>query len=165
MANTKSQNAQKEDKPLNLDTKVTLHSIADWSTGFDKLTELGEAMISPNGSIRLSRNEIIAQAQSGNKLISGTDGVGSHATLIIDDIPTRVELGFESENSKQLVLDEDLVKRIFDHKSQSEFESVFKNSIQTRAEKVSVMKLISKLGINDYKKIRFAEKYTGCPLE
>lgn len=154
-------------KELNLDQKVTVRSIAGWTTGFARRADgIGDITIAPNGSVRLSRNEIITQVQNGNKLLSGVDGLGSHATLIIDDEATRIECGFDSEDgkTKQLVFSEDEVTRIFNIKSQSNFEKEFTEYIRTRAEKYAVMEFIKKGKINDYQKIRFAENYTGFRL-
>ena len=156
-----------ENKELDLDKKVTVRSIAPWNTGFQRYVEMGDANIAPFGSIRMSRAEIIAQHQNGNKLINGVDGMGSHATLIIEDADTRKELGFDSEDgkTKQLVFSDDLVKKVFEYKTQSAFEQHFKNAFVTRAEKNAVMVAVKRLKINDFSKIRFAENYTGFRYE
>lgn len=152
---------------LNLDEKVTVHSISGWTTGFNRITDGfgGSVMISPGGSARLTRNEIIAQVQNGNKLFNGTDGKGSHATYFIDDAATRREVGFETDDTKQVVFSEQLVKELFDIKNQTEFEEKFKENILVRAEKYAVFPAIKKLGINDYAKIRFVEEYTGFKMQ
>ena len=109
---TEQVNIQPEE--LNLDTKVTVKSIADWTVGFARRADgYGDITISPKGSIRLSRNEIITQVQNGNKLFTGLDGKGSHATLIIEDSPTRIEVGFEDGvENKQKVFSDELVRNI-----------------------------------------------------
>ena len=86
-----------ETKELNLEQKVTVKSIAGWNVGFPKLTETGDALIAPGGSARFTRNEIITQVQNGNKLFVGIDGMGSHATLYIEDADTRKELEFDTD--------------------------------------------------------------------
>lgn len=152
---------------LNLDKKVTVRSLADWITGFErKYDGNGDITIAANGTTRLSRNEIISQAQSGNRLFCGTDGMGSHATLYIDDAPTRIELGYESEDGtvKQAILTDEKVRELFDLKNNTVFEASFKEAVVTRAEKKTVMEIIKKLKLNDYAKIRFAEKYTNHGL-
>lgn len=152
-------NVQQEE--LNLDTKVTVKNIAGWNVGFTRKADgYGDVSIAPNGSVRLSRNEIIAQVQNGNKLFAGTDGVGSHATLYIDDAPTRKELNFETDDTKQLVFYNVDVAALF-KKSQKAFEAEFERLILTRAEKNAVMESMKKVGVNDYAKIRFAEQRTG----
>lgn len=150
---------------LNLDTKVTVKNIAGWNVGFSRKADgYGDVNIAPGGSIRLSRNEIIAQVQNGNKLFAGTDGFGSHATLYIDDAPTRKELGFETEDSKQLVFCNIDMKDLF-KKGQKAFEIEFGKLIYTRAEKFAIMEAMRRDNVNDYSKIRFAENHTGYKFQ
>lgn len=155
-------------KEINLDAKVTIRSIAGWNVGFARIAEgVGDVSLTPEGTARLSRNEIIAQAQNGNKLFVGTDGNGSHATIIIEDAPTRIWLDFESEDGtqKQEVFSDAKLKSLFDIKSQASFEKKLKALVVTRAEKYAAIMSIKRLGLNDYSKIRFVENYTGYRLE
>ena len=157
-----------EYEELNLDQKVTIRSISGWNTGFDRIVEgIGSVTVVPGGTARISRNEIIAQVQNGNMLFNGFDGKGSHASYYIEDQPTRIEVGFESPDGKikQKIFSEKLVKDLFDINDQTEFEKEFMDAIVTRAEKYSVIPVMKKLGINDYSKIRFVEKYTGFKME
>jgi len=155
-----------KEKELNLDAKVTIRSIADWDTSFKRYDTGADVLINPHGTFRLPRSEVIAQVDGGNKLIGGVDGKGSHASILIDDASTRVELGFESEDGteKQLCYSDELVKEVFAVASQNEFEREFKEKFITRTEFMAVMKAIPRLGINDYRKIRFVEDYTGFKL-
>ena len=152
---------------LNLDTKVTVRSIAGWSTGFSRIESVGDVTITPEGTTRLSRNEIISQVQNGNKLFCGLNGDGSHATLYIDDAPTRAYLDFESEDgeTKQNVFSDAKVKEVFGLKTQAAFEKACKETFYTRAEKYALIQAIKRLKINDYSKIRFAEEYTGYRVQ
>lgn len=147
---------------LNLDAKVTLRSIADWETGFTRIADgQGDVRIMPKGTVRLSRNEVIAQVQNGNALIGGIDGMGTHATLYIDDQPTRVEVGFEEGKRKQKVFTDGLITELFAINKNDEFEEKFRDAIMTRAEKMAAIRAIRDLGLNDFGKIRFIEQYTG----
>lgn len=149
---------------LNLDTKVTIRNIAGWTVGFARIVENhGDVSIVADGSVRLSRNEIIAQVQNGNKLFCGIDGNGSHATIYIDDAQTRAYLDFDSEDGKrkQNIFSDSKVKSLFDVKKQADYEKKFAEEIVTRAEKYAVMQSIKRLNLNDFNKIRFAEGYTG----
>lgn len=152
---------------LDLEKKVTVKNIAGWNVGFARRVDgFGDVTISPNGSIKLSRNEIIAQIQNGNKLFSGVDGHGSHATLYIDDAPTRLEVEFDTDSTLQNVLAHVNLKTLFSSKlSQVEFESKFREAVHTRAEKYAIMEQMRKAGINEYTKIRFAEQYTGYKFQ
>ena len=153
-------------KELDLDKKVTVRSIADWNTGFHRTDIDSDVTISPKGTFRLPRNEIIAQCNNGNKLFLGIDGKGSHATLLIEDKPTRVEVGFESEDGsdKQLCFSDELVKEVFDIQDQTAFEAAFENAFKINSEYLSVLDAIKRLGINDFRKIRFVEEHTGFRL-
>lgn len=156
-----------EVQELNLDQKVTVKNIAGWNVGFSRKADgIGDVSIAPEGSTRLSRNEIISQVQIGNRLFSGTDGLGNHATLYIDDKPTRVELGFETEDGSktQQILTEAKIKELFQVKSIKSFETKFVDAVKTRAEKYAAINAIKRLKFNDYDKIRFVEKYTGYTL-
>lgn len=152
---------------LNLDQKVTVKNIAGWSVGFARIDGIGDVTITAEGSTRLSRNEIISQVQNGNRLFTGTDGNGSHATLYIDDAPTRKEIGFDSEDGKdkQVVFNDAAITKVFALKTQSVFEKNLAEIIQTRAEKYAVIQAIKRLKINDYSKIRFVEDYTGFKVQ
>ena len=147
--------------PLNLEQQVTLRSIAGWGTGFARILTIGDVEIPKRGSIRLSRNEIITQSYSGNRLINGTDARGSHATLIIEDEATIKELGFENA----IQFSDERVKKLFDIKDQYEFEEQLKEEIQTRAEKYALMVSIYKQNLNDFSKVRFCENYTGYNMD
>lgn len=146
---------------LNLDAKVTVKNIAPWTVGFARKADgIGDISIAPGGMIRLSRNEIIVQSQSGNKLFNGIDDRGSHATLYVDDAPTRRELEFDTSEAKQVSFATLDVKKLF-AKSQATFEKDFVDKIRTRAEKCAVMEVMRKEDVSDYHKIRFAEQHTG----
>lgn len=155
-----------ETKELNMETKVSVKSIASWTTGFKRIESNGDVTIPPKGDIRLTRSEIIAQVQNGNRLFTGIDDMGSHATLYVDDADTRKELGFDSvdENGKsvkQNVLTSDAVKKLFSAKTMKTFEKLLEELIVTKAEKGAIIEIIKKEKLNDYDKIRTVERYTG----
>lgn len=149
------------EKELNLDVKVTVKNLAGWDVTFARLQDgIGDVVIVANGQQRLSRNEVIAQINNNNKLFTGLDTTGSHATIYIDDKETREWVGFEEKNRPQKIFTEKLVKDLFDM-SQSKFEAMLPKCIRTRAEKYSFIETIKKLKLNDYSKMMFASEYTG----
>jgi hypothetical protein len=157
----------KDTQELDLDKKVTVRSIADWTTGFSrKYDGFGDISIAPGGSARISRAEVIAQVQSGNRLFTGIDGFGSHATVYIEDAPTRVEVGFDSDDGsrKQNVFSENMIKELFSIKTMKSFEPKFMDAVKTRAEMQASVNAIKRLKLNDFDKIRFVENYTGYKL-
>ena len=162
MSNEKETKSKTEE--IRMEDKITITSIAPWATGFRRILTVGDVSIAPNGQIRLSREEVLAQGQSNNRLITGIDGVGSHATLYIEDEWTRKELGFDTDDKKQVVVDKKLVKEIFDKKTFSAFKKSIEENIVTRAEKFSLLNLIKALKINEYDKVAFCEEYCGAKL-
>lgn len=151
---------------LNLEQKVTIKSIANWTTGFKRIETNGDVTIPPNGTVRLQRSEIIAQIQNGNRLLLGIDDRGSHATLYVDDKPTRIEVDFDSEDGTvtQSVLTIDAVKKLFDYKTMKTFETKLQELIVTRAEKHAIANIIRKEKINDHEKVRVVENYIGVSI-
>lgn len=149
---------------LNLDAKVTVKNLAGWNVTFARLHDgVGDVVIVANGQQRLSRNEVIAQVNNNNKLFTGSDANGSHATIYIDDEATRRLLGFEDDERQQMIFTEQLVKDLF-AMSQDKYEDMLPNYIHTRAEKYAFIETIKNLKLNDYAKIVFASKYTGYKL-
>lgn len=154
--------AQEVEPQLNLEQQVTVRNIAGWTVGFARLLAIGDVTIPRKGFIRLTRNEIISQVQNNNKLFTGIDGMGGHATLQIDDAETLRELGFD--NSERF--SDAKVKELFDTSMNQEmFEERLKGYIRTRAEKYALMLSIIKQHLNDFSKIRFCENYTGFKME
>ena len=149
---------------IRMEDKITVTSIAPWATGFRRILTVGDVSIAPNGTIRLSREEVLAQGQSNNKLITGIDGAGSHATLYIEDEWTRKELGFDTDDTKQNVINKKFVKEIFEKKTLPAFKKAIEENIVTRAEKFSLLSMIKSLKINDYDKIAFCEEYCGAKV-
>jgi hypothetical protein len=159
-------NEKKATEELNLDAKVTVRNLANWTVGFQrKYDGVGDVNIPPKGVARLTRNEVIAQVNGGNTLFNGVDMRGSHATVYIEDKPTRIECGYETEDGEaQMILTEDAVKELFKQRSMNGFEAMLKERVVTRAEKHSIIEMIQRLGINDYAKIRAVENYTGINI-
>lgn len=145
---------------FNPEKKVTVKSIANWTTGFQRIETNGDVTIPARGSVRLTAGEIITQVQNGNTLFTGIDGQGSHATLYIEDKPTRIEADFETENSDQKVISEEAVKNLF-AKNKRDFEAILPNMIKTRAEEFAIVEMIRKFKFNDYEKVRSVENLTG----
>lgn len=156
---------QNESTGIKLDQKVKVRSIAPWYTGSSRKTTNGDISIPPMGSILLSREEIISQAQNGNKLLTGVDGIGNHATWYIEDDYTRKELSFDSESESQQFLTQDVIKKMFDLKTQKAFENNVQNAVVTRAEKAYLIESIKVLKLNDYQKIAFCIEYTGMTMD
>ena len=160
----KEKETKSKTEEIRMEDKITLTSIAPWHTGFARILTVGDVAIAPHGVVRLSREEVLAQGQSGNKLITGIDGMGSHATLYIEDEWTRKELGFDTDEKNQTVINKKLVKDMFDKKTLPAFKKAVEENIVTRAEKFSLLSIIKTLKISEYDKIAFCEEYCGAKV-
>ena len=164
MAEEKSVQKEVKNESVRLDEKVTVRSIASWTTGSTRKLTVGDITIPSMGNVLISREEIIAQGQNGNTLLTGIDGLGSHATWYIEDEYTRNELSFDTSDKKQDFLTDDSIKKIFELKTKKSFEDNIVKNVVTRAEKYYLLNTIKNLGLNDYSKIAFCEDHCGMRI-
>lgn len=150
-----------EPEELNLDTKVSVINIAPWPVYFAGILDNKSYKIPANGKIRMSRGEIIAQANESNRLFTGLDSFGSHATLYIDDAPCRNELGYQDG----ITFSDKKMQDLFSIKDDKKFQEKFKKEITLRAEMCAAVDAVKRLNLNDYRKIKFIESYTGLKVE
>lgn len=150
-------NAKKENE-FKLDDKVTVISIAPWNTNFSRLTSIGEVSVTASGTVRLSREEIIAQVNNNNKLFNGM-GNGAHATYYIDDAETRKYLEFETDDVKQKVVNKETVAELFKIEKYEDFVNAVKDLVVTRAEKQAFIKIVISEKYNEYDKVSFAREH------
>lgn len=150
-----------ENKELNMDKKVLVKNLAPWNVGFPNKTSHGDTVFSPSGSTRMRREEIVAQAESGNKLFNGINEIGSHATLFIDDAETREYLGYDSkeEGREQEIINDDKITSWFNLKTQRTFEAKVKANVITMAEKSYLLSAIKRLNFDSYEKISFCQEH------
>ncbi|WP_342759409.1 hypothetical protein [Kineothrix sedimenti] len=151
---------------INMDEKVTVRNIAPWSVGFPNMVGRGDTTIAPNGTTRIKRDELSDQISAGNKLLTGLDSYGSHATIYIEDSDTRRYFEFDSEDGKrtQSVISKDKIQKWFELKTLSAFEKNIKENVKTRAEKAYLLKSIDDLKLDSYEKIQFCKDYCKFTL-
>lgn len=150
---------------LNMDEKITIKNLCDYPLYFRRINGVGDVAMPAKTSMRIDRGEVISQAQNNNVFFVGEDALGSHARIFIDDKDTRVELGFETAEKPQVVISDEKVKEAFATKSKTGFKKAIEELAHTYAEKVSLVKCVKKLGLNEYDKIKFIEEYTGLKVE
>lgn len=150
-----------ENKEFNLDKKVLVKNLAPWNVGFPNKTSHGDTLFSPSGTTRVKREEIVAQAESGNKLFNGINDIGSHATLYIDDADTREYIGYDSaeEQRKQEIIDDEKITSWFNLKTQRTFEKKIEENVITMAEKSYLLEAIKRLKFDSFEKISFCQEY------
>lgn len=144
---------------LNMDEKVTVRNLASWDVGFPNHTSVGDTTIAPHGKTRIRRDEIDAQVSYGNRLFTGIDGRGSHATLFIDDEAMRKFLEFDTDTEKQEIINDEKIKQWFELKTQKAFEGNIKKNVVTMAEKSYLLNAIKRLKFDSYEKISFCQNY------
>lgn len=150
---------------FNMNENISIKNLTNFPVGFRRINGNGEVNLPPNTSILIDRAEVISQVQSKNMLFCGEGHDASHAYIFIDDKPTRIYVGFETEEKPQSIITEEKIEKIFETKSQKNFEKAIAELAVTFAEKKMLVDTIKKLGINDYNKIKFVEKYTGMKIE
>lgn len=151
---------------LNMDEKISVKNLCEWTVSFKRLDVTGDVLINANTTVRLPRGEVYSQVQSGNNLFTGTDGIGSHARIYIEDKDTRVDLDFEDAEGKnlQLIVDDNKIKELFAIKTKSAFEKAVRTSVVTNAEKAKLAVSVKKFKLNELDKAQFIQEYTGMSI-
>lgn len=151
---------------LSMDEKIQIKNLCNWTVSFKRIDSVGDVLIPANTTMRIARGEVFSQVQSGNVLFTGTDSMGSHARIYINDKDTRVELDFESEDGKRIqnVISDEKIKEIFAIKTKAAFEKSIKENIVTQAEMAVIANGVKKFKLNEYDKVKFIEEYTGMKI-
>ncbi|MCP9283643.1 hypothetical protein [Bacillus safensis] len=150
---------------IDLDKKIKIKNLCSWDLYFKKFESIGDFKLPANGVRQITVAEVQSQVYDNVKMFAGTDGVGSHAKIYIDDKETRVHLGFESDDTTQNVIDQEAIKKILTLKTQKSFEDNVKKSIKLDSEKAQLFEVAKDSKINDHTKIKFIEEYTGFKFD
>lgn len=150
---------------LNMSENITIKNLASFPVGFRRINGQGEVNLPPNTEVLCDRAEVISQVQSGNIQFCGEGYNPAHPYIYIDDKETRIYVGFETETDEQPIISEDKIKAAFAVKTKKGFEQAITELAVTFAEKKLLVDAIKKLEINDYKKIKFVEEYTGISID
>lgn len=150
---------------LSMDEKILIKNLCEWNIYFKRINGVGDISLPPKTTIKIDRGEVISQVQTNNVFFVGSDGKGSHARIFIEDKPTRIECGFETEEKEQDVITESKVKEVFAAKNFNTFKKGIENIAKSHAEKVTLVNLVKKLNLNEYDKIKFIEAHTGMEIK
>ncbi|WP_144498314.1 hypothetical protein NST06_10805 [Bacillus sp. FSL P4-0322] len=150
---------------INLDKKIKIKNLCSWDLYFKKIESHGDFKLPANGVRQIALAEVQSQVYDNVKMFVGTDGIGTHAKIYIDDKESRIHLGFESDNSTQNVIDQEAINKILAIKTQKSFEDNVKKSVKSDAEKAQLFEIAKSAGINDHSKIKFIEEYTGFKFD
>lgn len=146
---------------VNMNDKSKVKNLCPFPISWVRITTIGDEYIKPSSSVYILNSEIDAQISNRNTMLSGTDGLGSHAMAYIENDEFREELKFDckSESRKQTILDDEKCKYILELKTPSSFEKNVEYNIVTIHEKMKIMEYARKIKLNDYNKINFLEGY------
>jgi len=141
-------------------------NLADWAVSWKRLNSIGDETLKANSTVYISNAEIEVQVQNGNVFFCGTDGMGSHARVYIENADFREELNFDNKEDKreQLILNDCKCKRILDYKGFDVFVKHLEENVVSNQEKSKMITYARKNKINEYDKVSFLEEYTGYKI-
>jgi hypothetical protein len=144
-----------------LSDKVRVTNLAPWPVYFTRKLNNGDVKVPANGVIPLERAELEAQFYDGNRLLTGTDGHGAHAHLIIDDEALRTQFDIPAD---QQVLTDATLDKLFEIKSQSAFVKKVDELVVMDYERHRLIDYIQRKKVNDFAKVRYAEQVAGVTV-
>lgn len=144
-----------------LNEKVTVTNLAPWPVYFSRKLNHGDVKVPASGSVPLERAEAEAQFYDNNRLLTGTDGYGAHAHLIVDDDALRKQFNIPEE---QQVLTDELLDKLFAYKSQSAFQAKIDELVVMDYERHRLISYIERKKVNDFAKVRYCEQVAGVSV-
>ena len=144
--------------------KVSIVNLTPWPQGFKRINTVGHISIPAYGRINIETEEVVSQCYAKNNQFTGEDERGSHARIYIEDPAIRKEFEFDTETTKQKVLTDDKLAKLFEYKRMGDFEKSMKDLVVIHAERFVLVEYIKKHKINDYEKIKAVERFTGIPM-
>ncbi len=152
---------------VNMNDKSKVVNLCDYPVSWCRKTYTGDEWIKANGSSFIVNSELEVQKDDGNKFIIGTDGLGSHASIYIENEELREEFGFDNKEDKrkQLIIDDDKCKYILELKTPVSFKKNLEDNIVTEQEKIKIMNVARKIKLDEFSKIQTLEEYTGIKFK
>lgn len=150
---------------INMNDKSKVRNLADWQISWERINAVGDETLKPNATIYINNAEIESQVENGNKFFTGTDGLGSHSRVYIENLEMREYLGFDNKEEKrtQIILNDERCKEILEYKTFSTFKKHVEDSVITNQEKAKIINYARKIKLNDYDKIQFLEQH--CDIQ
>ena len=145
---------------MNEAEKVKVTNLAPWPVYFTRKLNNGDVKVPANGSIPLERAEAEAQFYDNNRLLTGTDGHGAHAHLIVEDEALRKQFDIPQE---QEVLTDELLDKVFALK-QSAFTARIAGLVVQDYERHRLIDYIQRKKVNDFAKVRYCEQVAGVAV-
>lgn len=132
---------------------VLVNNLCAWPLSFWRKAGQGDVEIPANAKNwpLLSFEEVQAQIQTGNRMFTGTDGMGNHARIqIVNDEQRKQLFGLESvETDAPALLNLDAVKALLNIRTKAKFNEQLKAMATTDAEKKMLVELAQQAGSDD----------------
>jgi len=146
-----------------MNDKSKVINLCSYPVSWKRITLIGDEYIKGGASVYILNSELETQKDGGNQFIAGTDGLGSHAQVYIENPELREYFLFDNKEEKrtQLIVDDEKCKHILELKTPSSFKKNLKETIITNHEKLKIMEYARKSKLNDYDKIKELEEYCG----
>lgn len=132
---------------------VLVNNLCAWPLSFWRKAGQGDIEIPANARNYplLSFDEVLAQIQTGNRMFTGTDGMGNHARIqIVDDEQRKRLFGMESvETDAPTLLDLDAVKALLNIRTKKKFNEQLQAMVTTAAEKKMLVELAKQAGADN----------------
>lgn len=132
---------------------VLVNNLCAWPLSFWRKAGQGDVEIPANAKNwpLLSFEEVQAQIQTGNRMFTGTDGMGNHARIqIVDDEQRKQLFGLENvETAEPALLNMDAVKALLAIHTKAKFHEQLQAMVATDAEKKMLVELAKQAGSDD----------------
>lgn len=132
---------------------VLVNNLCAWPLSFWRKAGQGDVEIPANAKNwpLLSFEEVQAQIQTGNRMFTGTDGMGNHARIqIVDDEQRKQLFGLESvETEEPTLLNLDAVKALLAIRTKAKFHEQLQAMVTTDAEKKMLVDLAKQAGSDE----------------
>lgn len=132
---------------------VLVNNLCGWPLYFKRSTGMGDIEIPANakGFPMLSFEEVLTQIQLGNKMFTGSDGMGNHARIqIVNDEQRKALFGVEGlDVDAPAVVDLESVKALLAIRSKAKFNEQLNRMVATNAEKKMLLELADKAGAEE----------------
>ncbi len=148
---------------VSMNEKSKVVNLCDFPISWKRITQIGDELLEAKSSTYINNAELEAQKDMGNVFISGTDRIGSHAKVFIENPELREQFGFDNKEEKrvQFILDDKTCEYIIGLKTETAFVKNIEDKVITESEKTKIIEYARKVKFNDYDKIKILEKHTG----
>ena len=138
---------------MTANNNVLVNNLCSWPLSFWRKAVQGDIEIPANAKNYplLSFEEVLAQIQTGNKMFTGTDGMGNHARIqIVNDEQRKQLFGLESvETEDPTLLNLEAVKALLAIRTKAKFNEQLQAMVKTDAEKKMLVELAKQAGSDE----------------